>query len=95
MAQEKMETGSVISTDSDVSGMFLTKTKTKKNKNKANDDIDSPTARAAKALMMLNHKEDQALALVQKRAMDSSDSEADDEEKMDVVQSFAYSKMTL
>ena len=60
-----METGSVISTDSDVSGMFLTKTKTKKNKKKGNDeDIDSPTARAAKALMMLNDKEDQALALV-------------------------------
>lgn len=58
MAQEKMETGSVISTDSDVSGMFLTKTKTKKNKKKANDDIESPTARAAKALMLMNGEED-------------------------------------
>ena len=92
-----METGSVISTDSDVSGMFLTKTKTKKikQKEKAKEEIDSPTARAAKALMMLNDKEDQALALVQRKAMDSSDSEDDEEEKMDEVKSFAYSKMTL
>ena len=46
--------------------------------------------------MMLNHKEDQALALVQKRAMDSSDSEAEDgEEKRDAVELYAYSKMSL
>lgn len=45
-------------------GTFLTKTNVGgKKKSKKNRDDDSPTARAAMALQMLNGKQDQSLAL--------------------------------
>ena len=58
-----METESQISSQSSKDNFFITKTKTK-NKAKFEEKLDSPTAMAAKALAIMNDKEDDELEVI-------------------------------
>jgi hypothetical protein len=96
--QEKMETGSVMSTGSE-RATFITGTKNKNGdskKKKKEERPDSPMTRAAKALERMNGAPDASLAslavIPKKQPMDSSD-DSDDSESRDKVRALGAPDM--